>query len=119
MRAIDDPARLPRARHRYVLPSPTSGFVSAMDTEAIGRACVLLGGGRERKEDSVDPAVGLTIHKKIGALVQAGEPLCTLHYNARARRDAALERLRAAWSIAPAPPPPRPLILDVIGAAGT
>ncbi|MCL6480965.1 MAG: thymidine phosphorylase [Firmicutes bacterium] len=118
VRAIDDPARLPRARHRCTLPSPAQGYVAAMDTEAIGRACVLLGGGRERKEDSVDPAVGLTIHKKIGAPVQAGEPLCTLHYNARTRRDAALERLRAAWRIAPEPPPLRPLILAVIGAAG-
>ena len=47
----------------------------AMQCEQIGTACVILGGGRERKEDSVDPAVGIVLHKKVGDPVAAGEPL--------------------------------------------
>ena len=54
-----------------------------MQCEQIGTACVILGGGRERKEDSVDPAVGIVLHKKVGDAVAAGEPLCTIHYNSR------------------------------------
>ena len=44
-----------------------------MQCEQIGTACVILGGGRERKEDSVDPAVGIVLHKKVGDHVAAGE----------------------------------------------
>ncbi len=115
LRAIDKPALLPRARHRQDIFSPADGYVTAMDCEAIGRACVVLGGGREKKEDKIDPAAGLVIHKKIGSAVQKGEPLCTLHYNARARRDAALAMVRGAWRIAPEAPPPRRLVHRVIG----
>jgi thymidine phosphorylase len=114
VRAIDQPRRLPRAKYRQDVFSPASGWVTAMDCEAIGRACAVLGGGREKKEDKIDPAVGLVVHKKIGDAVQKGEPLCTLHYNARARRDAALLLLRQAWQIASAAPPPRKLIRRVI-----
>ena len=46
---------------------------------------MILGGGRERKEDSVDPAVGIVLHKKVGDAVSTGEPLATIHYNAEAR----------------------------------
>jgi len=53
----------------------------------IGAAVVVLGGGREKKEDSVDPAVGLVFHKRIGDRVARGEPLCTLHYNSDARLE--------------------------------
>ena len=56
-----------------------------MQCEQIGTACVILGGGRERKEDSVDPAVGIVLHKKVGDAVAAGEPLATIHYNSEAR----------------------------------
>ena len=48
-----------------------------MNCEAVGTACVVLGGGREKKEDAVDPAVGIVLHRKTGDQVAAGEPLCT------------------------------------------
>ena len=57
-RVIDDPKRLPQARQTEKVAAAESGFLSAMNCEQIGTACVILGGGRERKEDSVDPAVG-------------------------------------------------------------
>jgi pyrimidine-nucleoside phosphorylase len=76
----------------------------------------VLGGGREKKEDAVDPAVGLVIHKKIGDEVSAGEPICTVHYNSEARLQEACDMLRAAYHIAPvAPEVPRTLIHQVIG----
>ena len=57
-----------------------------MQCEQIGTACVILGGGRERKEDSVNPAVGIILHKKVGDRVSAGEPLATIHYDAEPKR---------------------------------
>jgi pyrimidine-nucleoside phosphorylase/thymidine phosphorylase len=82
---VDDPARLPHTAHRVVVPSPRAGYVTAIACDQIGTACVILGGGRERKEDSVDPAVGIGIHKKIGDKVSIGEPLCTIHCHSEAQ----------------------------------
>src|SRR5438093_1610382 len=76
--AIDDPQRLPQAKYSLDVTSPRAGYVTAIQCESIGTACVILGGGREKKEDSVDPAVGITLHKKVGDQVTAGEPLCTI-----------------------------------------
>ena len=83
--AIDNPARLPRAAHALDVKSPSSGYVGAIQCEDVGTACMLLGGGREKKEDSIDPAVGIVLHKKIGDPVAAGETLCTLMYNSQTR----------------------------------
>ena len=82
---IDDPKRLPQARQTENVPGAKSGFVSAIDCEQIGTACVILGGGRESKEDSIDPAVGIVLHKKVGDRLAAGEPLATIHFNCEAR----------------------------------
>ncbi len=101
---LDDPARLPQARSRLAVLSPAHGFVSAIECEQVGIACVVLGGGREKKEDSVDPAVGIVMHKKIGDRVRAGEPLCTIHYNSEARLAEARSLLEESFHIGKKPP---------------
>jgi len=68
-RTIDDPKKLPEARHTMTVSSPKSGYLAGLQCEQVGTACVILGGGREQKEDSVDPAVGIVLHKKIGEAV--------------------------------------------------
>ncbi len=115
--AIDDPSRLPSAEHRVEVLSPQSGYVTAIATEQVGTACVILGGGRERKEDSVDPAVGIVVHKKIGDKVSAGESLCTIHCHSLADAQAARAKalLEESYEIAEAPPTYKlPLIHRVI-----
>ena len=74
---IDDPSRLPRAPLIAPLPAPRSGYVARADAREVGFTVVDLGGGRARKEDPVDPAVGvvLTEQGKLGARAEAGEPL--------------------------------------------
>jgi pyrimidine-nucleoside phosphorylase/thymidine phosphorylase len=95
------------------VPAPAAGFVAAIDAEAIGLAAVALGAGRARVEDRVDPAVGVVVHRKLGDRVERGEPLCTVHEGDRSEpRDRAAARLSAAWSIGPAAPPPRPLVIE-------
>src|SRR5579864_2969838 len=86
---IDDPRRLARARQTLDVTSPAAGFIAATQCEQLGIACVVLGGGREKKEDAIDPAVGIEFHKRIGDAVTRGEPLCTLHYNAATRLEEA------------------------------
>jgi pyrimidine-nucleoside phosphorylase len=102
--AIDDPTRLPSADHRVDVLSPQGGYVTAIACEQVGTACVILGGGRERKEDSVDPAVGVEVHKKIGDKVSAAEPLCTIHCHSDAQAARAKTLLEESYQIAAAPP---------------
>jgi pyrimidine-nucleoside phosphorylase len=118
-RAIDDTKRLPQAEHTMTLSSPKSGYVATVQCEQVGTACVILGGGRERKEDSVDPAVGIVLHKKVGDAVSAGERLATIYYNAETRAARAKQLLEESYEIADsAPREKRPLIHRVIGKPG-
>src|ERR1700730_12298701 len=114
---VDDPRRLAHARQTLDVANPTSGFIAAIQCEQWGVACVVLGGGREKKDDTIDPAVGLTFHKRIGDAVTRGEPLCTVHYNAATRLDEARCLVETAYQIEPENPrAPPPLIYRVIGA---
>jgi thymidine phosphorylase len=115
-RVVDDPKRLARATHTLDVVSGADGYVSATQCEQLGVACVVLGGGREKKEDAIDPAVGLVFHKRIGDGVRRGEPLCTLHYNSDARLDEARRLVETAYKISPRPPAAgRALVGRVIG----
>ena len=118
-RVIDDAKRLPQAQGTMQIASSRTGYVGSMQCEQIGTACVILGGGRECKEDSVDPAVGIVLHKKVGARVAAGEPLATIYYNAEARTTRARQLIAASCEITDAPPATtRPLIHRVIRTPG-
>jgi pyrimidine-nucleoside phosphorylase len=108
---IDDPDRLPSVDHRVEVPSPRAGYVSAIQCGQVGTACVILGGGREKKEDSVDPAVGIVVHKKIGAKVAAGEPLCTIHCHSDAQAARAKKLLEESYEISATPPPHKPSLI--------
>jgi thymidine phosphorylase len=108
---IDDPSRLPSADHQVDVPSPSAGYVCAIQCEHVGTACVILGGGRERKEDSIDPAVGIVIHKKIGDPVSAGEPLCTIHCHSDAQAERARKLLAESYAISPAPHAHKPSLI--------
>jgi pyrimidine-nucleoside phosphorylase len=117
--AIDDPRRLPQAQHRVPITSPASGFVDAIQCEQVGIASLVLGGGREKKEDLIDPAVGLVLRKKVGDPVQKGEVFCTVYYNSDARLSSAHNLLQQAYRIAEKPPAVRrPLIHRVISGKG-
>ena len=94
-----------------------AGYVSAIDAEAIGWAGVALGAGRERKEDTIDPAAYIYLDRKVGELVEAGEPLC--HFACapdwpEGRRERARLMLQNAYKVSMTPPTEKPLILDVL-----
>ena len=117
VRVVDDPMRLPRARRSLDVASPEEGFVVSIDCEPLGTASMLLGGGRATKDDTIDAAVGLTVHKKLGDHVKRGEPLCTIYYNSDARLAEVQRILQRAYEIEPDPPASiPPLIHSVVGA---
>lgn len=98
-RVVDDPAGvLPGAAHREDIVAPRGGRVASIDALGIGLAGLDLGAGRQRKEDAVDPGVGLELLRHVGDSVEAGEPLVRLVHNGRGV-DAARRRVEAAYRI--------------------
>ena len=109
--ALDDPSRLAQTPHVEAVPAPAAGFVVAIDAYALGELIVYLGGGRARKEDTVDPAVGVVLAKKVGDSVAAGEPLAHAHVRTLGQADA-VRTIAAAYRIEPEAPAPAALVLE-------
>ena len=103
-RIVDEPHRLPKSRFHLDVASPASGYVSGTNCQQFGIALAILGGGREKKEDAIDHAVGLQFHKRIGDRVEKGEPLATIRYNADARLAEANALIVENYFIAQEPP---------------
>ena len=119
-RVVDSPSRLPRAQHTIDVAATSVGFVAEIDCQAIGVASVIIGGGRNKKEDCVDPAVGIIVHRKLGDAVSAGDALCTIHYNSETQAGEAAALLYNSFRIAKDPPArKKELIRRVIGAASS
>lgn len=99
--------------------SPGNGYVAGLDCAAIGKACVVLGGGRAQKEDSVDPTVGLVLHKKVTERVSLGEPLCSIHYNSEERAAQARTLMTESYQIGDTlARRKRPLVHKIISSSG-
>jgi pyrimidine-nucleoside phosphorylase len=116
-RVLDDRRRLPQAPRQTVFPAARKGRIVAVDSEAVGVASLLLGGGRLRAEDGIDPRVGLQIHARLGDVVDEGQPIVTLHHADRGVEDA-LARLQKAYVLAEATAPFAPPALFVDRIAG-
>lgn len=78
---VDDTSKLPAARKIIDVTSDKAGKITAMDTKGIGRSAMLLGAGREKKEDVIDSAVGLIMECAIGDAIKAGDIICKMHIN--------------------------------------
>ena len=113
-RVADDSGVLPRARELLPLRADREGRVTGIACRAVGHAAMLLGAGRETVDSSIDPAVGLVLHKKVGDLVFHGEPILTLHVNDRTRLDEVTALLRDAIRLGPEAPARTPLIHHVL-----
>jgi pyrimidine-nucleoside phosphorylase len=113
-RVVDDYARLPAAPHRTLVRADRAGYVTGLDAELVGRATMVLGAGRERVEDTIDPGVGATVLAPPGSAVKAGDPFIELAYRDDSRLGGVLDLLRQACIIGDAPPPPQPLVLEAV-----
>jgi pyrimidine-nucleoside phosphorylase len=105
---VDEPARLPAATFIREVPAPRSGYIAGLNAREVGLTSMLLGGGRARKNDRIDHAVGVVLQAKIGDHIEEGEPLLSIHANDEARLPGARQRLLAAyeWSDGSLSPPP-------------
>ena len=109
---VDDTSKFPRAKFVEVVMAPRSGSLSQIHARSVGEASVLLGGGRAKKSDSIDHAVGLVVHHKVGDNVVVGEPLFTIHANDEAKLVEAREMTLAAHAFSDMVVRPLPLFYD-------
>lgn len=110
----DDLSLLPQARKTESITAESAGYITAMQTDDIGTASVMIGAGREKKSDSIDPAVGLWLRKRLGDRVEAGDVLADFYVNDTANLNEAAELFKKAISISAARPEKKPLIVRTL-----
>jgi pyrimidine-nucleoside phosphorylase len=89
---VDHPEIMPQAKYKIELPAKSTGYIKELVADEIGHAAMLLGAGRATKESTIDLAVGLVLHKKIGDFVNSGEALLTIYAN-QEHIDEVIEKL--------------------------
>ncbi|TLS31920.1 pyrimidine-nucleoside phosphorylase [Geobacillus thermoleovorans] len=110
---VDDLDKLPKAAYTSTVTAAADGYVAEMAADDIGTAAMWLGAGRAKKEDVIDLAVGIVLHKKIGDRVQKGEALATIHSNRPDVLDVK-EKIEGAVRLSPQPVARPPLIYETI-----
>ncbi|MBQ7061497.1 MAG: thymidine phosphorylase [Clostridia bacterium] len=110
----DDPEKLVAVKKLVEVRADRSGFVGAMDAKLVGTAALMLGAGREKVTDRIDPAVGILMKKRYGDRVEAGEAFAVIYANSEEKLVEAEKKLREAVTITEAAPEELPLIYDVI-----
>ncbi len=111
---ITAPERLPQAALVEDVPAPRSGYLSGINARVVGETAVALGGGRTRKGDPIDHAVGLVIRYKVGDWVEAGKTLFTLHASRAIDVEGARNSVLDAHSWSDDPVPALPLFYGVV-----
>ena len=114
---IDDPHLLPSAPNRHLLKAVKAGYVTGVNAQSFGEACMALGAGRQRAEDAIDPSVGAILHARPGNTVKAGDTLAEIHYRDEASLALALPKFQAAFAFDQGGSPTldyQPLILEML-----
>ncbi len=111
---IQHPEKFKTAAYKKEILAPKTGYIHRVNAEDYGTAALLLGAGRNTKEDVIDHTAGLILHVKTGDFVKAGTPIATLYTGRKEALSTAEARLLAATYIEQTPPTARPLIFDVI-----
>ncbi len=109
-RVTEDVSLLPQAEAVLPVCAAQSGYIQSITASEIGRASLLLGAGRIRKEDPINPAVGIVMAKRIGEWIDAGEPLAHLHVSSHSNTQTAAEFVRGAVVLSQEPVIAPPLI---------
>jgi pyrimidine-nucleoside phosphorylase len=111
---VDHPEKLPKAPIIRELLASRSGYLGEVDARIVGETSVMLGAGRTKKEDPIDHAVGIVVHKKVGDYIEVGAPLFTIHANRTATMEEAMRSLMGAVAWSDEPVPPLPLFYGVV-----
>ncbi|RKO66799.1 pyrimidine-nucleoside phosphorylase [Desulfofundulus salinus] len=117
-RVADEPDLLPEASYKEQVKAQEDRYVAAIHAERIGRVAMLLGAGRKTREDTIDPAVGVVLHKKVGDRVKVGDVLATLHVNNPDNLATARQLIAGAFTFSSSAPGVKKLIHGVVGLQG-
>lgn len=110
---VDDLSKLPQAKYETTFVAKQAGYVESIIADEVGVAAMLLGAGRATKDDQLDFAAGITLEKKVGDKVEAGDVIAVLRSN-KEDMTSALERMDHAYTIGATEPEARPLVHAVI-----
>lgn len=113
-RVVDDYSLLPQANNIVEVKSPKNGYISKIEAEEVGMSAMILGAGRETKEDTLDMAVGIVLEKKVGEYVNKGDILAYIHYNKEDKFESARERFINSYEIVEEKVEPKKLIYGVV-----
>src|SRR5271165_4552710 len=105
---------LPNATGAQEITTSRGGYISAIDAELIGQASSMIGAGRNTKEDSIDPAVGVILEVKVGQKIDAGSILCRIYHTSETNLEEAATLVEDAFKISQQPVEERDLILEVV-----
>lgn len=111
---IDEPDKLVNTRRIVPVLAPRSGYIGTMNAKQIGLASLLIGAGREHVSDTIDPAVGILMHKRYGDKVSCGEAFASMYVNDERNLAQALDMLVSAVEISLFQPPEMKLIYKTI-----
>ena len=106
--------KFPKAKYERAVPCPADGYITGVDAEGYGTASLLLGAGRNTKEDTIDFAAGIRLVKKTGDAVKKGEALAVLYADQEALLDGAEQKFLASTFIGKEKPTVRPLIIGTV-----
>jgi pyrimidine-nucleoside phosphorylase len=112
---IESPDKLGVAPVQVEFKAEEEGYIRFMDAELIGKAAAVLGAGREKAGDAIDPVAGLVLRSKTGDACHKGGTLAVLHTSNKEKIPDAVAFLRRAISISPEKPHEQPLIYGVVG----
>ena len=105
---------LPNATGAQEITTSRGGYISAIDAELIGQASSMIGAGRNTKEDSIDPAVGVILEVKVGQKIDPGSILCRIYHTSETNLEEAATLVEDAFKISQQPVEERDLILEVV-----
>ena len=96
---IENTSKFEKAKYILPVTIEKSGIVKEVKAEEVGKLSVFLGGGRIRKEDKIDPAVGITLNKKVGNKVEKSDIVAYIHANDEEKGKEAVQRLKEMYVI--------------------
>lgn len=114
VRVIDNPDLFAKAPYSMSVKAKEDGYIASVDTDGYGIASLLLGAGRNTKEESIDFSAGIILKKKTGDYVHAGDELCVMYTSDEKRFAGALDRFYASTHISQEKPESRPIVLDKV-----
>ena len=113
-RVVDDYSLFGKANHIVEIKSDKTGFIDKIEAEAVGVSAMVLGAGRETKEDELDLRAGIILKKKVGDFVKEGDTLAIMHFNREEKFEDAKRRLKNAYIITEEKAEPKKLIYGVV-----